>query len=739
MRSFWSEVPLLRVTLALIAGICIELMADFTFHLSTALLYAATGLFILSFIAVALLNRLQNPGKITSIKVAAGVVISTLLVSFGYLLTWFYTDHNYPNHFQNYLQPQSTIIATVTRPPLTKEKTIRLVGFVTKVINGSKAIPVRGNLLINIPRTQESENVKYGDLLLFNSAIEPLSEPKNPEEFNYKRYQAYHNIYHSVYLKTGEWKIGAHEQGNKLMAYVYKLRSYFLSVITQYVKGKNDFAVASAIMLGYNDYLNGDINRAYATSGTLHVLSVSGLHVGIMFLMLNFLLQYADKLGKNYRIAKAAFIILFIWFYACLTGLSPSVLRSAAMFSMIQLGLVLARNVNMYNVIAGSALVLILFNPFIITEVGFCLSYIAVLGIVFLYPKIYPLLTIGDGKKPKFKSEQNWWRKPVIFCRSDLRWFVKFWFPDFLWKIVAVSIAAQIATLPLSLLYFCQFPVLFLVSNLLVIPLSNVILFSGTALFIVSRVPYLGPALGWFFNILLVGLNKFIFFIDTVPFSLIQGISISTVEMLLIYFAIALFCWLTVQPRVKVLLTLLVIAFGLSSFYGVETIYESKQKKLVVYSVRGQSALAFVKGNRVWQAFDTALLNNTSTMQYSIRHHWWACGIKHEDEITWQNTPVGKVTQFEGQKILVVDTGIVLTDAEPPQKLKVNLVVISHSPKIALAKLQKAVVFDELIFDSSNKPRQLAKWKASCDELKIKYYDVGERGAYLKNLDVKPL
>jgi len=738
MRSFWSEAPLVRITLALIAGICIEIAADFTLHVSAIILYPAAAIFFLSLVGVFVLSVRQNLENAYRFKIAGGIAISTLLISFGYLLAWFNTERNYPVHFQNYLQPQSTVIATITRPPLTKEKTIRLVGTVTKVINGSNAIPVRGKLLINIPRTQESENVKYGDLLLFNSAIQPLEEPKNPEEFNYKRYQAYHNIYHSVYLKKGEWKIGAHEQGNKLMAGVYSLRTYFLSLISKYVKEKNDFAVASAIMLGYNDYLSGDITRAYATSGTLHVLSVSGLHVGIMFLMLNFVLQFMDKLGRRYQVSKAAIIILFIWFYACLTGLSPSVLRSAAMFSMIQLGLVLVRNVNMYNVIAGSALVLILFNPFIITEVGFCLSYIAVLGIVFLYPKIYALVTIGDGKKPKFNNERNWLLKPVVLFKHDLKWAGSYSI-DFLWKIVAVSTAAQIATLPLSLFYFYQFPVLFLLSNLVVIPLSNLILFAGTALFIFSPVPYVGSAVGWVFNIMLVGLNKFIFFIDTVPFSLIQGISISATEMLLIYLAILLFCWLTEQPRVKVLLALLVIVSGLSAFYAGETVYESKQKKLVIYSVPKQSALAFIKGNQVWQGFDTALLNNTGTMLFSVRHHWWSCGIKKESVVTWQKTPVGNVAQFEGQKILAVDTGFAFADIEPLNRLKVDLIVVSHSPKIAVAQLQKAVVFDELIFDSSNKPRQLAKWKAECDELKIEYYDVGQQGAYLKDLNSKNL
>jgi competence protein ComEC len=327
MRSFWSQVPLFRITLAIIMGVGAELFADWSLDLSATLIYPVCILFVLSVIAVSALALLRSTEVVYRFRLLNGVSINLLLISLGYLMAWFNTERNYPTHFKNFLDPESTVVAKITRPPLEKEKTIRMVGEVTKVINGNRVISVKGHLLINIPRSYESESITYGDLLIFKSTVMDLDDPKNPEEFNYRRYQYFHNVCQRVYLKKGEWKIGAHNQGNSLMANVYRLRAYFLSIITRYVPKKNDFAVASAIMLGYNDYLSGEISRAYATSGTLHVLSVSGLHVGIMFIMLNFLLKAFDKLGRKFQIGKAIFIILFIWFYACLTGLSPSVLR----------------------------------------------------------------------------------------------------------------------------------------------------------------------------------------------------------------------------------------------------------------------------------------------------------------------------------------------------------------------------------------------------------------------------
>ncbi len=733
MRSFWSEVPLLRITVAVICGICAE-MACVSFFNSPWLLYSMLVLLVLSFSLLIALGFKTLGGAKSNyrFRMVNGLGLNIGLIAFGFILTWLGTERNYPSHFQNFLSTGSVVSAKVTLPPLEKEKTTRLIAEVISVTNGTQSSPVTGHLLINMPRSPESESIKYGDILLFTSPVQELDEPKNPEEFNYKHYQAMHNIYHRAYLKKGEWRIADHNRGKRLMATVYHIRAGFLSLITKYVKGPDEFAVASAIMLGYRDYLNGDITRAFASSGTLHVLSVSGLHVGIMFMMLNFLLQVMDKRGRRFEMAKAAVIILFIWFYACLTGLSPSVMRSATMFSIIQLGMLLVRNVNMYNVIAGSALVLILSNPYIITEIGFRLSYLAVIGIIFLYPKIYPVLTIGTGKAPRFKKEGNYLLKPLVFLKHDSKWGALFVL-DFLWKIVAVSLAAQIATLPISLLYFNQFPNLFWFSNLIVIPLSNLILFAGSALFALGHVPYLGAAAGWVFNLLLTALTKFIFLVNSIPYALIQGISISVAEMLLLYVAIILLCWLTEQPRVKVLMALVVIAFGLSSFYCAETVYELKQKKIVVYSVPKLRAISFIQGQQVSIDFDTALLNDESSMLYHIRHHWWACGISKEEPVQWRITPMGKLTEFAGQRILIVDS-VIPANFAVSKKLHINQLILSHNPKVSLEDLSRLVNFDEVIFDSSNKPRQISLWQGECTALKIDYWNVSDKGAYIKDI-----
>ncbi len=733
MRSFWNQIPMLRITLCLIAGIGVEIFADSVLHRSTDVWWLMLILLDISLFATLVLMLVDKAELLYRLRVINGIAISLLLLSFGYVLTWLYADKNYETHFQKLLNPESFLVAKIVKPPLEKAKVITVVAKVEAVKNKNESTATTGNILINILRDSTSNDLKYGDVIVFNSAIQEFDDPKNPEEFSFKLYQSFHNIYHRTFLKGGDWKLVGEHEDNFLMAKVYQVREYFLSLIMKYVKDKNNFAVASAIMLGYNDYMNSDVTRAYASSGALHVLSVSGLHVGIMFIMLNFLLKWFDNKGRKLQIAKSVIIIVLIWFYACLTGLSPSVLRSAMMFSMIQFGKVMLRNVNTYNIIFGSIVVLLLFNPFIVTEVGFRLSYLAVLGIIFLHPKIYSLIVIGNGKQPEYKKQKNYFLKTFTFLRNDLYWFF-LTVVDLGWQIVAVSIAAQIATFPLSLYYFHQFPNLFLLSNLVVIPVSNLILFLGTGLFAVGKIPYINDIVGGCFNGLLIVLNKFIFWIDSLWFALVQGISITMVEMIAWYVLIFLFCWLTEEKRTKLVLASLLIVLGLTSSYSYRQIENSKQKQIVVYSVPKQKAIAFIDGRKVLTAFDEKLLNDQSSMLFHVKHHWWNCRINEEEKSSNQQLAVGDLIMFEGKKILVVDSALEKTKFEIEKKLKVDLVILSHSPKVYLENLKKLIDFDEVIFDSSNKKWKVDYWKKDCEKMKIKYWDVLEGGAYIKDV-----
>ena len=200
------------------------------------------------------------------------------------------------------------------------------------------------------------------------------------------------------------------------------------------LEGK-EYAVVSALVAGYTDDLDIETMKAFADTGTLHVLSVSGMHVGIIYYVLNLLLLFLSK-HRYGNILRVLILLSFLWLYSMITGMSAAVMRSAAMLSFIIVGKSFNRYVNTYNIIAASIFFLLIMNPFTLMDVGFQLSYISVIGIIWLQPHIYSIFDFNT----KWKDE--------------------------IWKVVSVSIAAQIATFPLGIFYFHQFPNYFLPSNL---------------------------------------------------------------------------------------------------------------------------------------------------------------------------------------------------------------------------------------------------------------------------------
>ncbi len=696
MRTYWQEMPMLRILLALIAGIGLQLILDEIGVQGFEPLRVFVALLLIGIITTTTLNRLKNPARLFRLQQYQGLALILTAVSFGYILTWFYADKNYSSYLGNNIGSEQVWTATITEPPVTRNKVIMAVADVQPT----------GRIQLSFIKDSTVAPPVYGDVVLFKAKVEEVAAPLNPAEFNYKRYQHYRNIYNHAFIPKGSWKLVEHGKGNFFLSAVYRLRDRFLHVISLYVKDKNDFAVASAIMLGYRDYINSDVLRAYSGSGVIHVLSVSGLHVTVLFLMLNFLLQQLDERGRKWAIAKAVFIISFIWFYACLTGLSPPVLRSALMFTLIQLGQLFFKNKNTINLVAGSAVLLLLFDPFLIMDVGFQLSYLAVFGIVYLYPKIYALLA--------FKN----------------------WLLDKGWAIVAVSLAAQVATVPLSLFYFHQFPNLFLLANLVVIPLSDLILWTGTALFTISPIPFLNDVTGWLFSHLIAWLNKFIFMVDKMPFALIKGISLTLAEVILVYLLLALLCWLSEERKTKVLLALLAVILTLSSFHSYRSFNRASQKQIVVYAVRNHQAIALINGFMANYYIDDSLLRDEQTMRNKILPYWWQCGITNDVPVTPGHVfSFGKLMFFEGRRILLVDETANTSGVEPTTKLKTDLVILSSNAPVQISGLKKYADFDFVVADGSNSYKRVIKWSEECKQNAVRFWDVSKNGAYLNTIE----
>ena len=713
IRSFWNNLPALRIVLPYILGILtaisyVHFLNDpeavvTRFNLITKVVSALIVAFIL---ALVLLYSIKTPAKFYRYRFISGAIIQLSLFCLGIVSIVMHTAIKDPKHIFNLSEQEGAYVVNITKPPTKKEKTIvAQAEFLAK----DKGIKVSGNVLLMMPKNQKSLALNYGDQLMISGKPEWLSKPKNPYEFNYAQFQHFKNIYYRIYLPDTNYKVIRHEQGNLVFSTIYKWRNYFITELEKHITTKDERAIASAILLGYRDEMTQDIIQAYASSGALHVMSVSGLHVGIMFLALQFLLGWMDKRSKWLKVLKTSLIILVLMGYAIITGLAPSVMRAVVMFSLFTVGKAFNRNTSMYNILALTALLLLLFDPYLITEVGFKLSFLAVIGIVALYQIFYKLISVRNE------------------------------YLNFIWSVTCVSLAAQIATFPIGLYYFHQFPNLFVISNLVVIPVCNIIIYLGMILFLIAKIAWLSEPIGVLLHVLVFFVNKFIFWIEQVPFSLIQAIHISQTEMYLLYLIFMIILLYYFAPKPKYALTGMALIVAYLTATTLRTIDAAKTNSLVVYSVPKQTAISIVQKGEAYSIMDSTLLQNRSKMLFHILHHWWALGIKETKPFnqfftseTSATLPFGAIYFVGNKRILHINQHLKKLAVE--RKIDVDEIILSGNKNISMNTLQQYFNFDKLVFDTSNKTWRVRKWKEACDKLNIPYHDVAD-GAYLATLE----
>lgn len=350
---------------------------------------------------------------------------------------------------------------------------------------------------------QDSLQIRPGDLLFISKIPEEISPPTFPDEFDYRAFLAKKGISYRQFIGKNfrvmdslpheSWRFG-----------MDRLRNFFSESIEAKVPSSDARQIAQALLLGQKENLDKTLRNSYAETGTMHILAVSGLHVGIIYLVLLFPLRLIKLKGKPEKMYLIA-VIAIIWIYAALTGLSPSVVRASTMFSLFSLGQMRQRRPSIWNILAFSAMIMIAWDPDVLFEIGFQLSYAAVAGIVALQPLIV-----------------RWWLPPNRVL-------------EYLWQLAAVSIAAQLATFPLSVYYFHLFPTYFLFANLVVVPLAFLIMAVGLPFLAFNWVWGVGDVLGWVIDRLIRVQISTAEFFQGLPFGSLDRLTISISGMLLVW------------------------------------------------------------------------------------------------------------------------------------------------------------------------------------------------------------
>lgn len=458
------------------------------------------------------------------------------------------------HYFSNYIQKDSITYFQLTLKdyPTLSEKWLKC----EAAVNTLNDQETTGKIQVFIERDSNSESLSYGDQIYASGFISAINAPMNPNEFDYRSYMKLHDIHHQVFIRSNHWKISGND-ANPILESIFGIRNYCSNVFENSGMDPENIAVAKALVLGDKALISDELMLSYASTGALHVLAVSGLHVGIVMLILGFMLKPLKRIKK----AKFLFLIFAlsgIWFYAILTGLSPSVLRAAVMFSFVLIGSEMQRDTSIYQSLMISAISLLLIDPNVLFQLGFLLSYFAVIGIVFFHPKIYAL----------------------FFFKNKLM--------DKIWQVTCVSIAAQLATFPLGIYCFQQFPNYFLIANLIVLPISFFVLIIGIGSLIVNAVPLLGYVFFYILDWLIYLLNNGVRIVENLPYAVYDSIIISWYDAVFLYVFLAFISYSILhKSKLSFQLALLFLtAFFISD--TIDYIKKSDTNQVVFYKMKDE-------------------------------------------------------------------------------------------------------------------------------------------------------
>lgn len=596
-------------------------------------------------------------------------------------------DVNYGNYYLTHLKQHSSAVLKI-------EKVLKSGNYYDKYeakIIQIDSTKTKGKVLVNIKKDSIKNTLQVDDVYLFKTTFKSLIEPLNPHQFNYKNYLAKQGIHHQIFLENSQLK--------KLKIPFFSLKgasAKFREIVQKSLKKYNfkpdELAVINALLLGQRQEISKQLISDYSRAGAIHILAVSGLHVGIILLILSWIFKPLEKI-KNGRYLKTFLIVLLLWVFAFVAGLSASVVRAVTMFTFLAFGLSFQRkNVVEFSLIA-SLFFLLIVKPMFLFDVGFQLSYLAVFGIIWIQPKLYNIY------KPRFK---------II---------------DKLWQLFTVSIAAQAGILPLSLYYFHQFPGLFIASNLIIIPFLSAILIGGFVVILFSLIGILPQFAATFYGFVILLMNSFVSWISSQEQFLLKEISISFILMIALYVFIIYGTRFLMDKSSKKLLYFLVSIVFFQSVFVFERHHKKKKNEFLIYHKSRYSVIGKRIGGKL-------LVNHTiDSLQFKKMNLMTSYRIGENINQVFDED-FSNIFKFRNETILLVDSlGVYkIKDLENP------IVLLQYSPKINLKRLIKTLHPKQIIADGSNYKSYVNRWKITCKKQKTPFHYTGENGAYvLKN------
>ncbi len=688
------SIPFLRIVPPFLLGIILYKVL----HSISPLLFV--GLFIGSLLGALFFYSLTATQRIRLFWVR-GILLQAVLLSLGYLTIWSHQIENKRSWYKNYLSSDSKIRAKILTPLTETKKTFKATVGIKKIYNGKGSQSTCGKAILYFHKTTESLNLTVGDEIVAINKLSPISNNKNPGAFNYSRLCKNKGIYEQAFLNKSEWI--------KLDIKKPNWKHFFLhwseqlnKTLKNYITLPNTAGIAQALLTGYRNDIDQDIYHSYTKTGLVHLLAISGLHMGIFFLGVQYFLAWIPFFKKNKGLL-VLIALISMWIFALITTFPPSVQRASVMFSFLALGQLVPRKTSHLNFLLASAFLLLLLQPNLLWEVGFQLSYAAVMGIFLLY-----------------KPLTNWFK-------PNNQWIKK------IWQISCVSISAQLFTFPITLYYFHQTPTLFLVTNLIAIPVVTLIIYGEFLLILFSMLPFIAKFIGLLVSCLIYGLNDIIDYTSRLPFVSLDNLYISQSQcFLLIAAMLSITGWFIIKKKIYGSAALLLFF----SFMVISINRKSKhlkQEGLVIYNAK-YPYIEYMAGTNSYTQDQMASSLFEQFEKYSLKPCHLLFGIKKSNYYRpplWKTHEAFDFIAFSNKKILRIKKSANLKIKEP---ISVDYLVWSDLHRYETRRLLKFIHPREIIIDGNIPLWKIEDFKSQLQEVDLPTHYVATEGAKIIQL-----
>ena len=666
---------IIQLTICLVVGILIAYYSNISINLSLYL----TIIFLISLGGLLFVLK-----KTVSKTMGFSFLCFITTMSIGVLITNLRNQKLTPLHYtKTDLSNQSITfkVNNILKPNIYNKKyTIELLKIGKQTVSGTA--------LLNISKDSINSSLHIDDIYTTYQSLENIAPPLNPNQFNYKHYLEKQYIYHQIFCSKKQL-FTVNKSPYTLYGYADLLRRTINNKLNLYHFKTDELAVINALIFGQKQSISKTVQNNYINAGAIHILAVSGLHVGILLLLLNSLFHPLIYLKRG-NILKVGSILISLWSFAIIASLSASVVRAVTMFSIISVVMHLKRSTNIYNTLALSIFILLLFKPLFIFDIGFQLSYLAVIAIVTIQPLLVKLWS------PKYKV---------------IKW---------LWNIFTVTIAAQLGVIPVSLFYFHQFPSLFFVSNLIIIPFLGFILGLGILIVILAFLNSLPDFLVTFYSIIISAMNNLVEWVAEQKQFIFTEIYFNSVQVFIAYLLIlSIIRWGIKQNYKRVYITLISIICFQCSF--IVNKYNSNNSQFIIFHKNKHTIIAHKSNTELKLNSDLDSLNNSIISSYKIANNI--------NVLTTNNLQT--IYNINSDYLLVIDS----LRAYNLENFKPTYVLLRQSPKINLERLINTLQPKYIIADGSNYKSFVKRWKQICKKEKLPFHNTSEKGAFIISLN----